>query len=76
MDSDQLSHAAMRLAQDPALKEVVQALGAKLTKEVMTVGTDPARSAEALHEYHALQRIIAAVDQLARNAIIKETQDD
>ena len=72
MDSEQLSYAALRLAQDPALKEVVQALGVKLTKEVMTVGTDPARSAEALHEYHALQRIVAGIDQMAQAAITKE----
>jgi hypothetical protein len=72
MNSEQLSFAAMRLAQDPALKEVVQAIGNKLTREVMTIGTTAERSQAALLEYHALQRIVAGIDQLAREAITKE----
>ena len=73
MDREQLSYAAMRLAQDPALKEVVQSLGNKLTREVMTIGTTEDRSQAALLEYHALQRIVAGIDQLAQAAITKET---
>ena len=76
MDNERLSYAAAQLARSEALKEVVQSLGNRLTKEVMTVGVDPIRSQAALLEYHALQRIIATIDQLAQFAINKEKQNE
>lgn len=76
MDADQVSASALQLARNPALAEVVRFLSAKLTREVMTVGIDPMRSAQALLEYHALQRLVAGIDQLAQNAVTKELQNE
>ena len=76
METDQISASALQLARNPALAEVVRLLSAKLTKEVMTVGVDPVRSAQALAEFHALQRLIAGIDQLAQNAVTKELQNE
>lgn len=74
MDSERLAAACKQLRQDEAFKTVVAALGSTLTKEVMSRGTAPDRSSEALTEYHALQRVVASIDRLARG-VPQEEQD-
>ena len=73
MDREQLSYAAMRLANDAAFIAVRETFQTALTKEVMAHSTSPERRIEALAEYYAFDRIKRAIDQLAQAAITKET---
>lgn len=67
--SDQLAHAAERLRNDPALREVVRSIGESLQREILELGPVGERGILAWQEYQALQRIVAAIDQLAQDAV-------
>ncbi|MGL4527898.1 MAG: hypothetical protein ACRCUC_13050 [Aestuariivirga sp.] len=70
--TDRIAHAALQLTRDPAFREIVKEMGERLTKEVMSASTQSDRSAAALLEYHALQRLVGNIGQIAQSALQKE----
>ena len=67
--TDRIAHAALRLREDPALKEIVKEIGQSLQAEVLEWGPDDERGRLAWQEYKALQRLVAAIDQKAQPAL-------
>lgn len=74
--ADRIAHAALRLREDPALRAIIQEIGFALQSEIMSHGPRDERGQQAWLEYHALQRIVAAIDQKAQPALEEIQADD